>query len=782
MRKAKCLGVYVILLVWAGSAAAVTLYVDAAGGGNYTSIQAAIDAALAAGDVDQIEVAPGVYHEAINFKGLAVRLYGRDGAGATTIDGTGHFHVVQCVTGEGSGTVLEGFTITGGNANGTSPDDVGGGMYNRGTFSQHVSPVIRNCAFSGNSASFGGGMCNYYSSAQVIGCEFSGNHTSHSVFARGGGMHNGRSRVTVEDCVFSGNSTTYAGGGLSADYSNDEIINCTFSGNSSSDRGGGVFNSESSTTLRECTFGTNTAGGGAGMFNERCNPIVSNCTFDNNSASSAGGMYNNFGNPVVTDCIFSANSAQAYAGGMRNWNNSCPTVTNCTFSGNRASFGGGMHNYGSSPTISNCTFRDHQKSVTGVTTSYGAGMYNEEASSPVVTACMFSNNTANSGGGIRNSGGSNPVVTNCVFTNNSGFGAGMRNISSSPSVTNCTFSGNAAWSATGVIRNEGSGGAVVCNSILWGDSGGEIYGPASVYFSCVQEGHNGVGNISTDPLLDSSLHLSVNSPCIDAGDSAAIAESCDLDGNPRIHGVAVDMGAYEYTPTNTAPEIEYIYAPLEPVRVSTAVVVEASFSDADAGDSHIAGWNWGDGTSSVGTIDQINCAASGSHTYSAAGVYTITLTITDASNASDQDAYEFVVVYDPDAGFVTGGGWFWSAIGSYPHMSVEGKATFGFVSKYQKGAEVPTGNTQFQFKDGDLNFHSSSYDWLVVTGSDYAKFKGTGTVNGAGEYKFMLWAGDGSPDTFRVRIWTEDGGTEDVVYDNGFDQAIGGGSIVIHTK
>lgn len=116
-----------------------------------------------------------------------------------------------------------------------------------------------------------------------------------------------------------------------------------------------------------------------------------------------------------------------------------------------------------------------------------------------------------------------------------------------------------------------------------------------------------------------------------------------------------------------------------------------------------------------------------------------------------------------------------------------GKASFGFVAKYKKGADVPDGQTEFVFRAVGLNFHSSSYDWLVVTGSDYARFKGTGTINGAGEYKFMLWAGDGTgtdgADTFRIKIWEEDeSGNETVIYDNGMDQAIGGGSIVVHTK
>jgi hypothetical protein len=112
-----------------------------------------------------------------------------------------------------------------------------------------------------------------------------------------------------------------------------------------------------------------------------------------------------------------------------------------------------------------------------------------------------------------------------------------------------------------------------------------------------------------------------------------------------------------------------------------------------------------------------------------------------------------------------------------------GKATFGFVCKYNKSDNTPIGQTEFVFHSGDLNFHSSSYDWLLVTGSNYARFKGSGTINGSGDYKFMLWAGDDDPDTFRIRIWEEDEfGIETVVYDNGMDQPIGGGSIVIHTK
>jgi hypothetical protein len=150
----------------------------------------------------------------------------------------------------------------------------------------------------------------------------------------------------------------------------------------------------------------------------------------------------------------------------------------------------------------------------------------------------------------------------------------------------------------------------------------------------------------------------------------------------------------------------------------------------------------------------------------------------------------YVYVY-AEGGFVTGGGWIDSPEGAYkPDDTLAGKANFGFVSKYKKGADTPTGNTEFQFHAASLNFHSSRYESLAVTnltGGNVARFKGTGTLNGMGDYKLMLWAGDGTgtdgADTFRIKIWEEDDvGNETVTYDNGFAQHIGGGSIVIHPK
>ena len=164
------------------------------------------------------------------------------------------------------------------------------------------------------------------------------------------------------------------------------------------------------------------------------------------------------------------------------------------------------------------------------------------------------------------------------------------------------------------------------------------------------------------------------------------------------------------------------------------------------------------------------------------------LEITNPSGLGDEVSdYVLYMPWLGMGGFVTGGGTIWSDAGNYRwDVDAEGQANFGFVSKYKKGKNVPDGSTNFVFQAGDLHFHSSSYDWLVVTGSDYAMFKGTGTINDSGEYKFRIWAGDGGKggeDTFRIKIWEEnEPGVEDVVYDNGTDQVIDSGSIIVHTK
>jgi hypothetical protein len=222
------------------------------------------------------------------------------------------------------------------------------------------------------------------------------------------------------------------------------------------------------------------------------------------------------------------------------------------------------------------------------------------------------------------------------------------------------------------------------------------------------------------------------------------------------------------------------------VQVDSPLTLDAGLSCDPDGDFLQYRWDFGDGTPDTGWLGTETVE----HVYLLSGIYNVQLSVRDTEGAEDTDS-TMVVVYDPEDGFVTGGGWIESPAGACPDFceNATGKATFGFVSKYKKGATVPTGNTEFNFKTGGLNFHSIEYEWLVVNqGSTNAHFKGEGTINGGYDpngypFKFMLWAGDGEPDTFRIKIWWEEDsdGVENVVYDNGDPpQPIGGGSIVIH--
>jgi len=228
------------------------------------------------------------------------------------------------------------------------------------------------------------------------------------------------------------------------------------------------------------------------------------------------------------------------------------------------------------------------------------------------------------------------------------------------------------------------------------------------------------------------------------------------------------------TVVDTMPPI-ILWASVAPQLVEVGETVNFDAEVADDECELTGEWDFGDDNTSSSII--------ATHSYADSGVYAATLKVTDQGNNSSSSEEFMVVVYDSSGGFVTGGGWIDSPVDDkYEYMQAGGKASFGFVARYKKGANEPDGNTEFQFKAGNLNLHSTSYQWLVVTGSNYARFKGTGTINGDGPYKFMLWAGDDVADTFRIKIWWEDGEIENVVYDNGMDQAIGGGSIVIHTK
>lgn len=271
--------------------------------------------------------------------------------------------------------------------------------------------------------------------------------------------------------------------------------------------------------------------------------------------------------------------------------------------------------------------------------------------------------------------------------------------------------------------------------------------------------------------------------------------AANLDG-PSSYTVGVqvmDTGGLSATAqavvevVNVAPTLGAIAGPSAPILISGTVNLSAAFSDPGVLDSHTASWSWGDGTSSVATISEATGSgtASGSHVYTSTGVYVATLNLQDDDGGlAPLASFQYIVIYDNNAqaAFATGAGQFSSNAGSYPtNPGLAGNAKFGFNVKYAPGASIPTGKTSLRLQN--LNFTSSGYDWMVVTG-DLVKFQGAGSFAGDPTvYTFQVTTVDTSSDLFRIRITNG----ASVIYDNEISTqpdavptTVINGSIIIH--
>jgi len=401
--------------------------------------------------------------------------------------------------------ILDGFTITGGNANGNSWENknIGGGMYN-----SIGSPTINNVIFTLNSAIVGGGIYNNQSSPTLTNVTFTTNTASY-----GGGMYNyGSSSPTLTDVTFSGNTATNDGGGVYNNTSSPMLINVTFSSNSADSSGGR----------------------GGGMHNFESSPTLTNVTFSSNSAHDGGGLFNNINsNPTLTNVSFSGNSATYWGGGINNQSNSNPNLTNVTFSCNSAGeSGGGMLNVQSHPTLTNVTFSSNSA-------DYSGGMANSESSATLTNVTFFGNSATN-------------------------YGGGMGNYYYSGTMTHVTFSGNTAGINGGGMKGERSN-PTITNSIFWGNTPDQldfVLVPFPIIsYSVIEGGFTGGTNIiTTDPLLGSladnggftqTLALEAESSAIDTADPTSCPAFDQryyfrpIDGDESGSAVC-DMGAYEY--------------------------------------------------------------------------------------------------------------------------------------------------------------------------------------------------------------------------------------------
>ncbi|MEM6298000.1 MAG: choice-of-anchor Q domain-containing protein, partial [Bacteroidota bacterium] len=368
---------------------------------------------------------------------------GADGLGTSLGNGFENpFHVVFTFDASAQ-TLLDGFTITGGNANAANSNGQGGGWYNNTSIGGTSSPVGRNLRFFQNYGAEGGAIYN----------NGIGNVTN----------------PTFEDCVFEQNLANTFGGAI---YNN------------------GVAG-EASPNLTNCLFlenvARNSGGEGGAIYNNGFNGGLSNssitaCRFERNKAGGEGGAIHNYG------------SSNASAGTAN------PTITNCLFFDNRVPFGDGGAIYNDSgisgtTQIINCTLAENEADA------QGGAVYNTESVS--VVNSIFWNNTSGTGGeSWHSSFGTSFVIAHSLIEE----------------------------MQTAVIGTN-YGGTTLNNGMIY----------------------------NTDPLFTNSasgtLTLEPCSPAIDAGNSASTTAVTDIEGNTRVQGTQIDMGAHESSTTPATPSV-----------------------------------------------------------------------------------------------------------------------------------------------------------------------------------------------------------------------------------
>jgi len=442
-------------------------------------------------------------HETI----LSGDLNGDDGPDCSGND-ENSFHVVVCSFLGNS--LLDGFTIAGGNASGVAPGD----------YRWHC----------------GGGLYVEEAAATIVNCVFRSNHAANT----GAGImaHQGTA-TKLTHCRFLHNAAGGSGGGFcNYEGSRADLVDCVFTGNSASD-GGGLRNQNSHAVLERGMFVDNTAKNGGAMSNYgHATVSVRASRFVRNTTTGYGGAINTSYKCVLslTNCVFSENNARGQGAGLFNSGETRYTLIGCTFGRNQASWGGALSN-------------DH---------SHGQ-----------LVDCLFCYNTAEvAGGAVVNEAGSRLDLLNCTTGYNAAgeYTGGIFNSEnadtpeearSTSNLMNCILWGNESTRDTPEASQLRGGHMSVRHCCIQGWTG-QLGGPGNSGANPLFIDPNGPdGKIGT---ADDDWRLQPGSPGRDAGDNSLLtADTFDLDGDgdpnepipfdlagrPRIQNGRVDLGAYE---------------------------------------------------------------------------------------------------------------------------------------------------------------------------------------------------------------------------------------------
>lgn len=485
--------------------------------------------------------------------------------------------------------ILDGFTVSGGNANGSSVYGNGGGMYNfqgsptlshmkftanssdnqgGGVFNYQGSPVLTDVAFEGNAASQGGGMYNEGGNPALTDTDF-----AHNTAIFGGGIYNGNTtHLTMSGATFTQNTAESYAGAIYSTGSTIEIAHVVFNANSATTYyGGAMTNFSTGATLSDVVFDGNQATvGGAIHFFGGGALSVDNGTFRNNKATQydGGAIANLSSNATLTlaDCVFEDNSSIQRGGAVFAANDTVGQLTRVVFARNSAVQGGAFYNYYANTTLTDVGFDDNTSSSTN-TFEGGGAFYNFYATATFFGATFSGNSSAGYGGAIFVNNGT-VTHTNVTFNGNTAdkFGGGIYHQGGSQTLTNVTFDNNAATFIGGAIyllgdgveldnvllANSQAGVDGNCNAAVGSGSAHNLIDDDSCGLSDGVDGNRigpgytiGLAELADNGGFTRTQALLPASAAIDAGDDAS-CPAVDQRGLARPQGAHCDIGAVEY--------------------------------------------------------------------------------------------------------------------------------------------------------------------------------------------------------------------------------------------
>lgn len=310
------------------SALAITYHVKPDGTGDFPTIQDAVTASV---DGDTILLENGIFtgdgNRYISYEGKAVTV--------KSAEGMPEFCVINCQgvgygfafsSDEGSGSVLDGVTVTNGSYSN------GGGIH-----CYHSSPTIKNCILTDCTSGAGGGIYCTSSSPTIDSCTISNNYGGQG----GGILIRNASSPLIVNCIIKSNTSSDEGGGINCRPSATPVIRgCTITGNSAVAGGGVSCIDWSDARIESCVITANTARDGAGLYiGHESDAIVADCRITGNrSALTGGGIYVNDANPTLSGCSISGNWANA-GGGICCAHFCSPTAEYCVLWDNCATWG-----------------------------------------------------------------------------------------------------------------------------------------------------------------------------------------------------------------------------------------------------------------------------------------------------------------------------------------------------------------------------------------------------------------------------------------------------------